>query len=171
MIMVGHTSPGLEWHLHKLWTSLIVCTFVSGILEFADPTNLWYTYLRIGFFLAQGTWLIQVAFVLWPHTTNPRFLWEDDHHGRTWMTIFLMIHIMASLITLMVQYLVVYFMIDIFDRMYIKYEMDLERGVDAKAEPITMYNINQNHEYSSLLNSPDDEGSNESCDFNEKQNA
>lgn len=152
--------------LYKLWIILITCTFVAGLCEFYDPDNIWAVYIRIAFFLAQGSWLMQVAFVLWPHTDNPRFHWEDDHVGRTWMNIFLMIHMCLSLITLMVQYLFVYYTIDIFDRCYTRYELDVHELNKSYEEVkgVRMYNYDSNNkEYAGLLN---EEESNESSDLN-----
>lgn len=128
LIMVVHLDgdPGLEHEVHKLWTVLIVLTFLSGSLEMYFHTSFWATFARILFFLTQGTWLMQIAFVVWPHTTNPRFLWKNDHASHVWLSISLMYHIVGATILLMIEYLIVFSFMRVFDRCYERYEKDVE---------------------------------------------
>ncbi len=157
LIMSGHKSAGVENTLHELWTILIGLTFVAGCCEIYDPDNLWAIYMRICFFLTQGSWLMQIAFVLWPHTANPRFTWTDSHATHVWLNIYLMVHLAAAACTLMIQYLFVYYTIGIFDRCYTRYELDL--SIDDAAAQIK-FNDFENRggkEYSILLNNEDED--------------
>jgi hypothetical protein len=158
VIMRGHTSEdGVENLLHALWTVLITCTFAIGCCEVYDPDCFWTVYCRICLALTQGSWLMQVAFVLWPHTDDPRFIWVDSHNTHVWMNIYLMFHLIIAACTLMGVYLLVYYTIWFFDRCYSRYEHDLE--VDNSAQPIKFsnYETNDSKEYSMLLNSADDD--------------
>jgi hypothetical protein len=156
IIMNGHKSPGVENTLHELWTILIGLTFIAFCLEVYKPDNIWAVYLRIFFFLTQGSWLMQIAFVLWPHTTNPRFIWVDDHASHVWLNIYLMLHLMMAALTLMAQYLFVYYTIDVLDKCFTRYELDLR--VDNSAAPIKFSDYSgDNKEYSILLNNEDED--------------
>lgn len=128
LIMTVHLDgdPGLEHEVHKLWTILIVLTFFSATLEMYMQNSFWPVFARILFFLTQGTWLMQIAFVVWPHTTNPRFLWKNDHSSHVWLSISLMYHIVGDTILLMIEYVIVYIFIRIFERCYERYEKDVE---------------------------------------------
>lgn len=125
MLIHLHGDQGVEYQVHFFWAILIACTFVCGCFEAYKPNDVWPTYFRIFFFLAQGTWLMQIAFVVWPHTTNPVFVWNMDHPSHTWLTVSLMFHLMGCAILLAIQYLFVYFLINLFDRCYERYELDL----------------------------------------------
>lgn len=159
IIMAGHLDgdSGLEYIVHKLWTILIVLTFVAACCEAYDPTNLWSAYMRICFFLAQGTWLMQIAFVVWPHTTNPYFIFKPDHGGHTWLTIWLMFHLIIAALTLMTQYVIVFYAIELFDRCYTKYELDV-KSTEYVDEPIKFdYRHQDGREYKALLIHDQDE--------------
>jgi hypothetical protein len=163
VIMTGHLEGdhSVEFTAHKMWTVLITFTFVCFAVEVYDPTNFWSVFMRICFFLAQGTWLMQIAFVVWPHSTNPRLQWVDNHAAHTWLNIFAMAHVSAAACLLIGQYLFVYATIRVWDRMYTKYELDAGgNGDDNGAVPVK-FAFAGDKEYSALISQNDDE-SNES---------
>lgn len=158
LIMSVHLNgdPGLEYEVHKLWTVLIVLTWLSATVECYMDDNIWPVFARILFFLAQGTWLMQVAFVVWPHTTNPMFIWKNDHASHVWLSISLMYHILGAGMLLLAEYALVYAFMDVFDRCYDRYELDLESRDDViqsgKVMRKTDLNNHENHkEYSFLI--------------------
>jgi hypothetical protein len=162
LIMTTHLSGdmGVEYIVHQLWTVLIVLTFVGACIETYDPENLWGIYMRLCFFLAQGTWLMQIAFVVWPHTTNPIFIWGNDHASHAWLSISLMIHISIAAFTLMFQYVWVYFSLSLFDKLFSRYE--LENNLRNEKDQINYkfnYNKDNKIEYSALLNEDENEPS------------
>lgn len=154
--MSGHLSGdrGIEYTVHKLWTILIVLTFLAASCELYNSGNVWSAYLRIVFFMAQGTWLMQIAFVVWPHTDNPRFVWKDDHESHTWLNIYMMIHMIAALCVIMIQYWIVHGSIELWDKYYSKYELDVD------TEPGLRLKLNDNREYSALLTHEEETESN-----------
>jgi hypothetical protein len=104
LVMGGHLHGdlGLELKVHELWTWIIVLNFIGCCLETYNPDSFWAAYMRIFFFFAQGTWLMQVAFVVWPGK-NPLFVWKDDHASHTWLTVSAMLHLIGVSLVLMVQ--------------------------------------------------------------------
>ena len=168
LIMAGHDFEGLEATVHKLWTVLIGLTVLAAACEVYDSDNIWTVYSRICFFLAQGSWMMQMAFVLWPHTSNPRFIWTNTHASHVWLNIYLMLHLVVAACTLMGQYMCVVYAVKTLDRFYSRYELDLGE-IDAKAVPVrfpvydnqemSRRNNRSDHskEYSILLNSEDNE--------------
>jgi hypothetical protein len=164
VIMTGHLEGdhSVEFTAHKMWTILITFTFVTYVCECYDPTNMWSVYMRLCFFLAQGTWLMQIAFVVWPHSTNPRLQWVDNHAAHTWLNIFAMLHVLVAACVLMGQYLFIYATIRFWDKMYTRYEIDVSKTGSDKAVSVNKkFAFMDEKEYASLINQNDDE-SNES---------
>ena len=163
IIMTGHQNEGLEFVVHKIWTILIFLTLLSGLCEFYNPNYIWSIYCRIGFFLTQGSWLMQAAYVLYGHSKNPHFIWVDDHKTHVWLNVNAMMHMQIAICTLMTQYVVVYYAINFLDRFYSRYELDVE--TDSKTLRIVRCDNKENNnsndanykEYSVLLNSDDNE--------------
>jgi hypothetical protein len=158
LIMTTHLTGdvGIEQIVHQLWTVLIFLTLIAACCEVYDPSNMWSVYMRIGFFLAQGTWLAQVAFVVWPKTTNPIYIWGTDHASHTWLSISLMCHLLLSLIILLGQYVLVYLFIEPFDRFYTRYEQEKASQTVRYGRLVEMkLNLNddddENIEYSALV--------------------
>lgn len=90
-----------------------------------------------------------VAFVMFPHTDNPLLNWPDNENSKTWMKIFLVLHLLAALCTLMAQYLLVYCTIGFWDRLYSRYESDLtEKRIMFK---VRMREVLNNEMSSALL--------------------
>lgn len=146
-----HGDQGLEYQVHVSWTFIIICTFVAACLEAFRPNDFWPVYLRTYFFLCQGTWLMQIAFVVWPHTSNPIFIWGTDHASHTWLNVSLMYHFIGCAIILLLQYTFINCTINTFDRCYQRYEQDLDdkKGYYNKANYTSS-------EYFKLMNDPDD---------------
>jgi hypothetical protein len=167
VVMTGHLEGdhSVEFTAHRMWTILITFSLLSGLAETVLPDNAWIVYARILSFLSQGTWLMQIAFVVWPHNNNPHFQWKEDHATHAWLTILGMTHLMICSVVLTIQYLSVYLTIRFWDRLYSKYEIDA--GLD-KPEPIKKLNFakfdkdyasdgsrgfaNNSKEYASLIN-------------------
>lgn len=57
----------------------------------------------------------------------------------------------------MVQYVLVYYSIDWLDKMYTRYEIDVENGGNAQVGENFKYNFHQGNEYAALLNNNEDE--------------
>lgn len=153
VLMLGHLHGAMdvEQHMHYLWSILIGLTLFAGLLETYDPDCFWFVYSRIFFFICQGTWLMQTAFVVWPQTKNPAYHWTTDHRDTTWLTVSLMYHMICVAAFMLLQYLFVYAFHGLFYRFYKKYELDLEdndQKIVFKSSPGT--------EYSMLMNEEDD---------------
>jgi hypothetical protein len=118
---------GIEYTCHLLWAVITTFLFISVIVECHSPHNFWVTQIRIFFFLAQGTWLMQIAFVIWPQTTNPMFLWPNDMNSFTWLVISLMYHFFFSAIVLTFMHVFVHSTIGCYNKAYDNFEMDLNQ--------------------------------------------
>lgn len=149
-------DAGLEYEVHKLWTIIIILSFISACIEAYKPNSFWPVYLRVFFFLSQGTWLMQVAFVVWPQTSNPFWHWKMDHTSHTWLSISLMYHFIGCAILLMGQYVFVYFTIGLFDKYYKIYEDDLQKSSRFKLKNFKDNDGSDSKEYSFLINEDED---------------
>jgi hypothetical protein len=63
----------MDYHVHKILAMLVVLLLIAYCYEIYDSDNFWATYGRIYFFFLFGTWLIEIGFVKWPITNNPKF--------------------------------------------------------------------------------------------------
>ena len=160
LVMGGHLHGdlGLEYKVHELWTWVIVLNLIGASLETYKPDSHWAVYMRIFFFFVQGTWLMQVSFVVWPGK-NPLFVWKDDHASHTWLTVSLMFHFIGVSFVLMTQYLFVYYTIKLFDKCYSIYEIDLENmeneTIKNRVSRLVIGNAND-IEYRVLINENED---------------
>jgi len=167
LIMMVHLNndTGVEYVCHMIWAVITTFNFVAACIETYAPHNYWAVQMRIFFFFAQGTWLMQIAFVVWPQTTNPLFIWLPGHGTFTWLTISLMYHFMAVAVVMTLQFLVVQAMMPCFERAYDRYQLD----VDACEEKLMLsanggINVQlkggSEKEYSILLGEDEDEETN-----------
>ncbi|CAF1263415.1 unnamed protein product [Rotaria sordida] len=106
-----HGRGIVEVHAHQLLIVSIVCSTISAIGECFDPNNFWFIVLRSFFALTQGTWFIQAAYVLFPQTTNPSFIWDDTHDSVSLLTMSYVYHLAGNVLVLIVVYLLVYLFI------------------------------------------------------------
>jgi hypothetical protein len=160
LIMTVHLEGdnGLEHIVHTLWTIIIVSTFLAALAETYRPDLYWPSMVRIAFFFTQGTWLMQVAFVVWPRTSNPAWIWTAEHGSHVWLTISLMFHFMGCFIVLMIEYMIVLRYIKCLDRYYSRYEADLdEANLAASNKMLNRIEFaDDNKEYSMLIDEQDD---------------
>lgn len=147
-----HTDVLLEMHVHQLWSIIIFLTLIAGCLEAYDPDCFWYVYARIFFFITQGTWLMQTAFVVWPHTNNKKFIWGTDHMSNSWLEIVLMFHFLGVATVLLLQYLLVFYTFNVIYKFYRKYELDLEASTVDNIPNMKSKSKNNQIEYSILIN-------------------
>ena len=157
-----HGDQGLEHMVHTLWTILIVLTFLASLVEVSLPYNYWPAMIRISLFLTQGTWMMQIAFVVWPATKNPYFLWSNDHDSMVWLTVSLMYHLLGCFTVLMLQYLFVLSTIGCLDKYYSRYEDDLEEAVVVKTIKYDekKMSFNDGKEYAILMDNQEDDDEN-----------
>ena len=151
-----HGDEGLEHMVHTLWTVLIVLTFLASLVEVSLPNNYWPAIVRISLFFTQGTWLMQIAFVVWPKTKNPYFLWTNDHDSMVWLTVSLMYHLLGCFTVLMIQYLLVLKTIGCLDRYYSRYESDLQEAVEKIKYEQKQMSFDDGKEYAMLMQEDDE---------------
>ena len=73
------------------------------------PNNFWLIIARSFFALTQGTWFLQAAFVIWPQTTNPLFLWDpSSHRSVSLLTMSFAYHLAGNAFILILVYLIVH---------------------------------------------------------------
>lgn len=144
---------GLEYTVHMLWSIIIFATFGAYLIELYLENSYWPSMVRISFFFTQGTWMMQIAFVVWPKTTNPMFLWGADHGSMVWLTISLMYHFMGCFIVLMIEYLIVLRFINCLDRQYTRYERDIEEISSRTPKRI---DFGDSKEYAMLIDANDE---------------
>ncbi|CAF3957387.1 unnamed protein product [Rotaria sp. Silwood1] len=100
-----HARGIVDIHIHQLLVVTIACSAISSIGECFDPNNFWFIVLRSFFVLTQGTWFIQAAYVLFPQTTNPSFVWNDSHESVSLLTMCYAYHLAGNAFLLIVVYL------------------------------------------------------------------
>ncbi|CAF1172388.1 unnamed protein product [Adineta steineri] len=109
MVFHLHARSMIDAHIHQLLGLTIVCSMIFAIGESFDPNNFWFIVARSFFALTQGTWFIQAAFVIWPKTTNPYFLWDpDSHRSVSLLTMSYAYHLAGNAFLLIIVYLLVY---------------------------------------------------------------
>jgi hypothetical protein len=104
-----HSRTMIEVHIHQLLALTIICSMIGAIGECFDPNNFWFIVVRSFFALTQGTWFIQAAYVLWPQTTNPYFLWDpESHRSVSLLTMSYVYHLAGNAFLLIILYLIIY---------------------------------------------------------------
>ena len=108
MVFHLHARTMLDGHIHQLLGLTVVCSMLAALGECFSPNNFWLIVARSFFTLTQGTWFLQAAFVLWPQTTNPLFLWDpESHRSISLLTMSFAYHLAGNAFLLMVVYLIV----------------------------------------------------------------
>jgi hypothetical protein len=109
MVFHLHARTMIDSHIHQLLALTIVCSMIGAIGECFDPNNFWFIIVRSFFALTQGTWFLQAAYVLWPKTTNPYFLWDpDSHRSVSLLTMSYAYHLAGNAFLLIISYLIIY---------------------------------------------------------------
>jgi hypothetical protein len=109
MVFHLHARSMIDSHIHQLLALTITCSMIGAIGECFDPNNFWFIVARSFFALTQGTWFLQAAFVLWPKTTNPYFLWDpDSHRSVSLLTMSYAYHLAGNAFILIILYLIIY---------------------------------------------------------------
>ncbi|UJR37463.1 hypothetical protein I4U23_030166 [Adineta vaga] len=108
MVFHLHARNMIDAHIHQLLGLTIICSMISALAECYSPHNFWLIVSRSYFALIQGTWFIQAAFVLWPKTTNPLFVWEtESHRSVSLLTMSYAYHLAGNAFLLIIIYLLV----------------------------------------------------------------
>ena len=109
MVFHLHARSMLDAHIHQLLGLTIVCSMIGAIGECFNPNNFWLIVARSFFALTQGTWFIQAAYVIWPKTTNPLFLWDpESHRSISLLTMSYAYHLAGNAFILTLVYLLVH---------------------------------------------------------------
>lgn len=111
MVFHLHARSMIDAHIHQLLGLTIVCSMIGAIGECFDPDNFWFIVGRSFFALTQGTWFLQAAFVIWPCTTNPYFVWDpDSHRSVSLLTMCYAYHLAGNAFLLIIVYLSICYM-------------------------------------------------------------
>jgi hypothetical protein len=145
MVFHLHARSMIDAHIHQLLGLTMVCSMIGAIGECFDPNNFWFIVARSFFALMQGTWFLQAAFVIWPRTTNPYFVWDpDSHRSVSLLTMSYAYHLAGNAFILVVLYLIVY--------MFVSSSIKIDLNQAEDTEPIDEYKliINVNDEDNGL---------------------
>jgi hypothetical protein len=109
MVFHLHARSMIDAHIHQLLGLTIVCSMIGALGECYNPNNFWFIVGRSFFALTQGTWFVQAAYVIWPTTTNPLFLWEpESHRSVSLLTMSYAYHLAGNAFILILVYLTVH---------------------------------------------------------------
>jgi hypothetical protein len=109
MVFHLHARNMVDAHIHQLLGLTIICSMISALGECYNPNHFWFITARSFFALTQGTWFIQAAYVIWPTTTNPLFLWDpDSHRSISLLTMSYAYHLAGNAFLLILIYLVIH---------------------------------------------------------------
>ncbi|CAF1157384.1 unnamed protein product [Didymodactylos carnosus] len=98
MVFHLHARSMVDAHVHKLLALTIVCSMIGALGESYDPNNFYLILGRSLFAMTQGTWFLQIAFVIWPQTTNRLFIWDmNDHRSISLLTMSFAYHLAGTL--------------------------------------------------------------------------
>lgn len=104
-----HARSMIDAHIHVLLGMTIICSMIGAIGECFDPNNFWFIVGRSFFALTQGTWFVQAAYVIWPTTTNPLFVWDpESHRSVALLTMSYAYHMAGNAFLLILVYLLIY---------------------------------------------------------------
>lgn len=142
MVFHLHARSMVDGHIHVLLAMTIVCSMISTLCECFDPNNFWFIVARSFFALTQGTWFLQAAYVIWPKSKSPYFIWEpDSHRSVSLLTMSYAYHLAGNAFLLIVVYLIVLIILS--------KSMQLERNEIDDDE--------QTNEYKLIINGMDEE--------------
>ena len=126
MVFHLHARTMLDAHIHQLLGLTVVCSMLAALGECFYPNNFWLIVARSFFALSQGTWFLQAAFVMWPQTTNPLFIWDpESHRSVSLLTMSFAYHLAGNAFLLIVVYLIVSIPISWSRKLYLEEEEDL----------------------------------------------
>ncbi|CAF0778759.1 unnamed protein product [Rotaria sp. Silwood1] len=109
MIFHLHARSMVDAHIHQLLGLTIICSMIGALCECFDPNNFWFIIARSFFALTQGTWFLQAAYVIWPKTTNPLFIWDpQSHRSVSLLTMSYAYHLAGNAVILIIVYFLVY---------------------------------------------------------------
>lgn len=128
ILLHSHDRDMLDGHLHWLFGIAVVLLTIAVACELYNPNNHWATFGRAYFFFIMGLWLFEIGFVIWPHTTNPLFVWNhSDHRHLAIITASFGLNLAIAAIYFLIVYLVVYKLYNCIDRFYGRnYDIDIE---------------------------------------------
>ena len=66
----------IDRHLHFLFGIATIVLVIFYAFETYNPNNYWATFGRAYSLFVIGTWLIEIAFIVWPMTSNKMFLFD-----------------------------------------------------------------------------------------------
>jgi hypothetical protein len=133
MVFHLHARNMIDAHIHQLLGLTIICSMIGALGECFDPNNFWLIVARSFFALTQGTWFLQAAYVLWPRTTNPLFVWDPDSHRSVGLlTMSYSYHLAGNAFILIVMYLVVYMLMPSSAKLHNNEVEDEEIDLDYK---------------------------------------
>jgi hypothetical protein len=108
MIFHLHARSMIDAHIHQLLGLTIFCSMLGALAECYDPNRFWLIVGRSFFALTQGTWFLQAAFVIWPMTDNPYFVWNpESHRSVSLLTMCYAYHLAGNSFLLIISYLVI----------------------------------------------------------------
>jgi hypothetical protein len=133
MVFHLHARTMIDGHIHVLLALTIVCSMIEALAECYNPNSFWLIVARSFFALTQGTWFLQAAYVLWPRTTNPLFVWDPDSHRSVGLlTMSYSYHLAGNAFILIVMYLVVYMLMPSSAKLHNNEVEDEEIDLDYK---------------------------------------
>jgi hypothetical protein len=118
-----HARSMVDTHIHQLLALTIAFSMIGTVGECFDPNNFWFIVVRSFFALTQGTWFVQAAYVIWPSSTNPYFVWNpNSHRSISLLTMCYAYHLAGNAALLIIVYLLVYKYVS--SSMKIKYDRE-----------------------------------------------
>jgi len=121
MVFHLHARSMIDAHIHQLLGLTIICSMIGALGECFNPNNFWFIVGRSFFALTQGTWFLQAAYVIWPQTSNPLFVWDpDSHRSVSLLTMSYAYHLAGNAFILIIVYLLVHMSI----RPRVKFNID-----------------------------------------------
>lgn len=114
----------LEFNVNIFVVYLLVVKSCAMVWEMIDRRLYWPVFVRCLATLVQGTWFIQVVFVMRPIFHNPHFEWTDNMMDSMWLENFFLFHIVIGACILLGQYALVQFTYPLWMSSFDKYMND-----------------------------------------------
>uniref|UniRef100_A0A674IA03 Transmembrane protein 45B n=1 Tax=Terrapene triunguis TaxID=2587831 RepID=A0A674IA03_9SAUR len=103
----AHHRPALDQHIHSLMLIAIFGGALCSLLEVFMRDHPILELLRTTMFLLQGSWFLQIGFVLYPPWGGPG--WDQtDHENIMFLTMCFSWHYIGALLLFIINYTIVY---------------------------------------------------------------
>lgn len=129
-------KENLDFTLHLFVSYLMIVKTVAILIETIDRNLYWPVFVRCLTTLVQGSWILQIVFVLLP--TAHGYKWTNDVMDQMWLENYFLFHVAGCICVMMGEYFFVYltypFWIDSFEKYLRDYEQSDQNSLTVELD-------------------------------------